>query len=308
MKDITKLIAEKKGYANLLEELDKKLSGSELNTFLLQFFRNRVKKISPKDLMDQFYNSRFSRPSSVDPINFKKMEIDWLKFAAENDFKPVTLSPLTPLGTCSVVGNVDQNNIVSASRGMEVLSDATNVFALLIAHEFRQQKEKTTLRYVATEKLVRSQSLNNPAHTAHFGIFCMASGGLDKGNYSFELENLFEHINIHFALLSKEFGKENLLLNIYLKEDDKIFYKNLDEHLRKNKFPFEPLIEKTFDSGDYYKLVRFKIFLKYKNTEINLTDGGLVDWSQKLIPNKKHRLIISGSGLELIYKIKQAQL
>jgi hypothetical protein len=34
----------------------------------------------------------------------------------------------------------------------------------------------------------------------------------------------------------------------------------------------------------------------------------LVDWTQQLIPNKKHRLLISGSGLEIIYKIINGDL
>jgi len=35
-----------------------------------------------------------------------------------------------------------------------------------------------------------------------------------------------------------------------------------------------------------------------------LSDGGFVDWTQKLIPDKKHRLLISGVGTELIHKMK----
>jgi hypothetical protein len=102
MKNISNLIAEKKGYTQLLNELEK-LSGSELNSLLLELFRNRTKKISPAELLKQFEKNRFAAPSSVDPIIFKQLELKCLKIAAEKIFSVVTLSPLTPLGTCSVV-------------------------------------------------------------------------------------------------------------------------------------------------------------------------------------------------------------
>jgi hypothetical protein len=42
----------------------------------------------------------------------------------------VELSPIAPLGTCSAVGPVSQNRIVSAMRSAEVVSDSTNALAV----------------------------------------------------------------------------------------------------------------------------------------------------------------------------------
>jgi hypothetical protein len=308
MSDIANLIAKKTGYPDLLTELNKKLSGSELNTLLLELFRNRTKKITPTELLKYLEKNRFTVPSSVNTIDFKELEIRCLKLAASKNFIAITLSPLTPLGTCSALGFVDQNNIVSALRGTEVVSDATNVFALLIAHEFKKRKKNIISKYAATHRHVRGQALSNPALTPHFGVFCMATGGIDTGNFSFELEHLFEHINIHLSLLSEEFDKENLFIKIYLKDQNETFHKNLKIYLKNFDNSLRVEIEKEPNPGDYYKLVQFKIFLEHKGKQINLSDGGLVDWTQKLIPNKKHRLIISGAGTELIHKIKHGQL
>src|SRR5262245_1655240 len=139
MKNISKLIAEKTGYANLLDDLNK-LSGSELNSLLLELFRRRIRKISPAALLKDFDKNRFSALSTVDTISFKQFEMRCLELAAEKEFNVVTLSPLTSLGACSVMGYVDQNNVVSALRGTEIISDATNVFALMIASEFKKKK------------------------------------------------------------------------------------------------------------------------------------------------------------------------
>ena len=109
MSDITKLITEKTGYAELITELDNKLSGSELNSLLLELFRKRTAKMSAGEVLKQFPKNRFTVPSSADTISYKELELRWLKFVQEKNFKVITLSPLVPLGTCSAVGEVDQN-------------------------------------------------------------------------------------------------------------------------------------------------------------------------------------------------------
>jgi hypothetical protein len=55
----------------------------------------------------------------------------------------------------------------------------------------------------------------------------------------------------------------------------------------------------------YYDRVRFSLNLVHRGQEINLADGGLVDWTQRLTGNKKERLFTSGIGLELLLKISQ---
>ena len=306
MSNISNLFAAKMGYTNLFEELSEKIPASELNTLLLELFRTRAKKVKPVELLRQFEKNRFASPSEVDTINFKEFELRCLKLAKNKGFVPITLSPLAPFGTCSVVAFVDQNNIVTALRGTEVVSDATNVFALLMAKELKKTKDNEPLKYAATHRHVRSQALSNPAFTAHFGIFCLATGGVDTGSFSFELDQLLDHVAIHFAVYSNEFdlSKERLLLKIFLKEKNEIFQQKLKDRMKNMNDSMVIQIERQVDPGDYYKLVQFKFFLVRNGQEINLSDGGFVDWTQKLIPNKKHRLIISGVGTELIHKMQ----
>jgi len=305
MSNISNLFAAKMGYTNLFEELSEKIPASELNTLLLELFRTRAKKVKPVELLRQFEKNRFASPSEVDTINFKEFELRCLKLAKNKGFVPITLSPLAPFGTCSAVAFVDQNNIVTALRGTEVVSDATNVFALLMAKELKKTKDNEPLKYAATHRHVRSQALSNPAFTAHFGIFCLATGGVDTGSFSFELDQLLDHVTIHLAVYSNEFdlSKERLLLKIFLKEKNEIFQQKLKDRMKNMNDSMVIQIERQVNPGDYYKLVQFKFFLVRNGQEINLSDGGFVDWTQKLIPNKKHRLVISGIGTELIYKM-----
>lgn len=306
MKDIASLIAGKTGFR--LDEFNKKLSGSQLNSMLMHLFKVQVKKTSAKEVLRQFRKSRFCIPSAVDPIAFKELEIEWLKAAQEEGFTGVTLSPLTPLGSCAVVADVDQNNIVGAGRGMEVVSDVTNVLALMIA-TLEQKQEKTAVRkFATTHRHVRAQSLNNPAHSAHFGVFCLVTAGKDTGNYAFEIQNLFEHIHVHASLLSRYFGNENVIVKLYNKGQNDRFDQQLESSLQHYRPAFRVIKETAVDTGSYYQLIRFKIFVQYNNSEINMTDGGVVDWTQKLLSNNKHRLFISGSGLELVYKFSRGEI
>jgi hypothetical protein len=137
----------------------------------------------------------------------------------------------------------------------------------------------------------------------------LATGGPDTGSFSFELDQLLDHVTIHFAVFSNEFdlSKEQLLLKIFLKQENEIFQQKLKDRLKDMNDSMVIQIERQVDPGDYYKVVQFKFFLVRNGQEINLSDGGFVDWTQKLIPNKKHRLIISGVGTELIHKMQNKQ-
>ena len=289
---------------DILSEL-RALSNSELNSFLLELFRLKSQDTLPAEIMNQFRNNRFVSPAGTDIIKIKEIEIEWLRYAGENNFKTVNLSPLAPFGTCSSVGFVNQNNIVSALRGTEVVSDATNVLALKIADDFTKiEDKKSVLKYATTHRHVRGQYFTNPNFSAHFTVFCLASGGFDAGNFGFEILQLEDHIRILYNLLQRKFADEHLLIRFYLKKNSEYLHSLLKN--KEDLFWIDKNIEfkEDFDNH-YYKTVQFKIYLRRRELEIDLADGGDVDWTQKLLGNKKHRLFISGIGIELMENIEE---
>ena len=40
--------------------------------------------------------------------------------------------------------------------------------------------------------------------------------------------------------------------------------------------------------------------------EIEIADGGFVDWTQQLLGSKKERLLIAGFGMELLHKFQES--
>jgi len=280
----------------------KECSLSELNTILLGLFKEKASSLSPSRVLELFH-SRFTKPSDIDPISMRETELMWLKQAREQSFQPVVLSPLTPLGTCSVLGHVDQNNVVSAIRGAEVVSDATNVLAIQLADDFKKNPAKDLVkRYSTVHRHVRGQAFDNPKFSAHFSTFCLASGGYDRGNFEFELSELHEHISLVYNILANYFSPEDMEIRFYMKRDSDILR---DRLTTSNGHIWSDKSVKYIDTPDheYYKFIQFKVSVRKGGMEFDIADGGLVDWTQKLLSNKKHRCMISGIGIELLHRI-----
>ncbi len=48
----------------------------------------------------------------------------------------------------------------------------------------------------------------------------------------------------------------------------------------------------------YYAGYCFKVYAVHGDARYELSDGGLVDWTQQLLQNRKERLVISGIGTD----------
>jgi len=297
-------LEEKAGLPGLVEQLHRRLSGSELNTLLLELFRRRAADLGTPQVLQQFGANRFVKPSPIDQGEYLAYDATLVRRAKERGFRALQLSPLAPLGTCSVLGPVAQNNVVTALRGVEAVADATNVLALQVAQDTKKKSSREPIKYCTAHRHVRSQALTMPWHTAHFGIFCAVTGGFDTGGHSFELAALQDHIDLYLALLAEQFSFGDLILRLYLKEDITSLRHLLEKQLSTLPAGMTLELKDPGEGTSYYGQVQFKFFARLGNGEINLIDGGFVDWTQKLLQNRKHRLLISGAGTDLLLKLK----
>ena len=184
-----------------------------------------------------------------------------------------------------------------------MVSDATNVLALQLASDAKIAPGKEKIgKYATVHRHTRGQAFDNPKFSAHFSTFCMASAGFDLGNLHFEVEHLNHHLNIIYEILANYFSEDQLNLKFYLKSNS--------EQLRVAITSAATMIwsDKRVDwvndqVHSYYQLLQFKVFVKKDGQSFDLADGGFVDWTQKLLQNKKHRCMISGIGIELLHRI-----
>jgi len=279
------------------------LPKSDLNSLLLKIFLKQAEKITPIDVVRAFQTNRFSVPSEVDPVIYHTFEAELLSLAQENGIKAMLLSPAAPYASCSAFGCVNQNNVVSALRGTEILSDPTNMLAIIIAGQLKKKKtdSKAHLHYCTTARVLRSQVFpSRKGYFSHFGIFCIVSSGKDIGSYTCE-KNLFSKHLIYYKKLLIE--KYNSKLSIVLRKrrgytDSDGFYESMADMV-KQQFPGVPLaLDPEFEDNNYYKGIHFSIFMEKDNEVTEIGDGGFVDWMQQMTGNKKERCVISGIGLD----------
>jgi len=300
----------KTGDPELLEKLTAKLSLSELNSLLLEVFRVAAGDMEPAGLIKAYQSNRFVVPSALDAITFRKLELQILELARSYGFEALELSPLAPLGNCSALGLADQNKIVSSVRGTEVLADATNLMALEAAVRRKSSGfDGTVVNLSTTHRHVRAQALPPiKGFTAHFKLFCMISAGKDRGGHEFEKEALLNHLSFYAQFLVKELGLPRV--KIILKAlkgagSNALVATRVMDHLA-GKLPEAEvsLIEVPQEEHRYYQDLRFSInTVMADGRELNLGDGGLMDWSARLTGNAKERLVTSGLGIELLLKL-----
>jgi hypothetical protein len=309
---VIKGIADKLGIPGIVGLLSEKLSGSELNSLLMEVFSRKVSNISPGLLLKQYQANRFVHPAQVDMVELLHLELRVLQFLKERQFDPLELSPVAQLGSCSVVATVDQNKIISAARNTEVLADATNSIALFIADGKKTGRlpapdSQEQLRYCTVHRHVRTPPLIHKHHTAHFKIACLVSSGVDTGNYYFESTGLREHILALHDLLENVFGIRGASCALIPREgydSPNPLIDRVISHLHETTPEIKVAKQTATSANNYYKGIQFKMNIEIEGQTLEIADGGFVDWSQQLLNNSKERMLISGFGLEWMYKIQ----
>ena len=183
----------------------------DFSSLLLRIFHEQANKITPADLLKAFHANRFSVPSEIDPVVYHRFESELLSIAQNTGIEAVLLSPAAPFASCSAFGCVDQNNVVSAVRGTEVLSDPTNMLAIIIAGRLKNNHTENLepIHLCTTARVLRAQVFpKRKGYYSHFGIFCIVSSGKDIGSYSCEKDLLNKQLVYYKKLLIDKYDAE----------------------------------------------------------------------------------------------------
>jgi len=306
---IGKIIAKRTGNEELINKLANELPGSDLNSLLLEVFARRAQQLSAPALLKQYEQNRFVQPAETDFIHLMERSLQTLQCLSQHEFKPLQVSPLSQLGTCSVIATVDQDKVVSALRNCEVMSDATNALALYISSQKKQQKNPigdTHIKYCTVQRHVRSQPFPIKGFSPHFTIGCMVSSGVDTGSYAFEKKAIGDHFAALGDVLTNVFNTGPVRFKLQKREGyPEAFIPAVLLYLQ-NRLPISEItIDEMPGINNYYKGLQFKAIITLQQRDFEIADGGLVDWTQQLLNNKKERFFISGFGLELLNKLEE---
>lgn len=299
-KKIIERIQKETHTADLLQVLTA-MPSSDLNSLLMEVMRRKTQQLSPGDLLRSYTANRFVKPSEVDFVSFLTFELELLQRAQAVGFVPLELSPVSPLGSCAVVATVNQNKILSALRSTEVVADATNLLALeAVSRRKKVNFDTDPLRLCTVHRHVRTPYVP-PPWLPHFKIFCLVTAGKNIGALHFEKQHLLEHIRFTTDYL-KSFAAIEVIKVILIstRKENPDFATLRDTVVAEIKnvdFEVEEIEQ------PYYQIIQFKTFVTIRQKEYDIADGGLVDWSQKLSNNRKERLLTSGIGIELLFKL-----
>jgi hypothetical protein len=306
---ILERIEREAGIPGLATVLAERLSATDLQSLLLEVYRQRAQR-PPAAVLSDYERNRFVRPSKASPGALLEWEQTAYASLPEG-FEPMALSPVCPLGTNSAIALVDQNRVLTTIRNTEVVSDSTNVLALECALRRRElvrgnPKSKTQVHLATSHRLLRTQQYNDPNSIPHFSAFALCSAGQDQGILQFELATLAVHIGFYLWALTAYLG-EGTPLRVAITD-----FGRADRQPLLETQLFTPLqnahpgIECSMDdqrsSGrGYYVDLCFHVYAATSGGEmLELADGGVVNWTQSLLSNAKERCVISGIGSERV--------
>ena len=278
-----------------LDALTHGLPPSRLWSLLLHVMARRAAQRTPALLMDQWTRDGFTAPAYVDQRTLTALDGHLLDVA--RDFEALELSPLAPLGSCSVIGLASQNKIVSALRGTEVISDPTNVLALECARRLREDPSRV-VRLATCHRCVRAQEVpKQPGFAPHFRIFCLATAGLERQDHRFLVDALVEQI----ATMSLALSRLEVHGYTFPERTVTVLASPRRETLGDRVAAAvggatrEPLDHR------YYDGLRYQIGARSaRGAFVPLIDGGVFDWVGKLASNERLVFVASGMGSQLV--------
>jgi hypothetical protein len=284
--------------AQAFERLTQGLSGSELHSVLLDVMRRRAAKRLPKDLLAQYVRDPFCGPAAVDLRTSNTLDGELL--AAAEGFEAIELSPVAPLGACSVVATTDQNRVLSALRMTEVVSDPTNVLALECAARLRARPE-LPVHLVTTERVIRAQPAPKlPGYAQHFRIFVLGSAGRETRDHCFTVDTMVRHVRTLLAGLDRlervgySFGVRRV--EVFATAERQRLGDRVAESL--GAIASRKPLEHAYYSGG----LRYQIWVTIpgEGSSVPLVDGGSFDWVAKIASNRRAVYVATGTGSQLI--------
>jgi hypothetical protein len=193
--EIARRIERELGFEGLVDALSKRLPASDLQSLLIEVYRNRSGAVKEASVLAQAGRNPLMAPSTASARDL--LVFDSAAFQAAPEFTAVELSPVCPFGASSALGGTSQNNVLTAIRNSETLGDSTIALALEAA---RRRRSGGLVRLCASHRVIRLQPFDVPGFSPHFRLFALVTGGRDTGNFSFEMQQLLEHTRVYLRL------------------------------------------------------------------------------------------------------------
>ncbi len=284
--------------------LERDLPPTDLQTLLIAVARARASQVTAADVLRRWQQDRFVRPAPCDPRRLSAVEARlWELLPAE--FAGLELSPVAPLGTCSALGPVSQNRVVTTVRGTEVVSDSSNALAVEAALRRRSQPRDGQVHLAACHRLLRAQDFG-PGWSAHFRLLTLVSSARDTGSGRTEADLLTRHLRYWLNVLETliPHRQPQVELSVF---DDPVLAERLADTVRPALGAGAALLADKPDrtrARGYY--ARFALRITADDGQAEIGDGGLTTWTAQLTSNAKERCLVSCLATEQLTVLASA--
>lgn len=243
--------------------------------------------------MQRWRQDRYVTPSASDPREVSRTEARLWELLPE-EFTGVELSPVTPLGTCTALGPVSQNRVISTIRGSEVVSDPTNVLAVEAAWRRREAiPREDPVHLACCQPVLRAQPFDAPGAFQHFRLFALVTSARDRGSAATEAAMLVTHLKFWTAALGAVAQGRDATLSYTV-----FGFPPLTERMKDTVLPaIQPLPGNVTLTEDpdrqhgrgYYERGAVKLYVD----GMEIGDGGFTDWTAQLNNDAKERCLTS---------------
>lgn len=291
------------GRPDLVDILADRLHPTDLQSLMLAVYARRSASRTPAEVLADYERSRFFGATRVARADLARVERAADAVLATH-FEQLTLSPVTALGSCAAVARVAAGWSIPTARTGEVVSDPTNVLALEAALRRRQARHASgdagTMLHLATvQRVVRPQAFASADMFAHFGLVALLSTGRDRGNHATEAEAIGLHVATHLQLIRTLVGAELSLSVSHTGGRGPDDPRLVALAQAAERFGASLWTEERAAVDGYYTGFCFHVWTgQNPATAGQIADGGVVDWTAKLLANAKERCVISGCGVE----------
>jgi len=284
--------------------MDQGLSPTDLQTLLLGMAKARAEHVTPGRVLRRWQEDAFVKPSASDPRRLSRFEAALWSRLPEG-FDGLELSPVAPFGACSAVAGVDQNRVLTTTRTNEVLSDPTVVLAVAAAAR-RKENRHRPVHLAACHRVLRTQRFR-PPFQQHFRLFALVSSDRDVGSGRTEAALLVSHLSFYVSALAALLPEDRVRVRLSAFQASAGAERLIDTVVPALD-PLPPNVEVSEDSErqhgrGYYQDLALRIDVIHDGEEIEVGDGGLTDWTARLLPDAKERCLTSCIATERLAAI-----
>lgn len=291
-------IVEHLGEPDLVRKLVSDLTAADLTTLLLSVSQERAARLEGPDVLARYLSDRFSRPGGLPFERLREVE-DRFIAAVPEAWEWVVPSPLVPFGAHAVLGPVSQDRVVSTIRANEVAADPTVALALEAAAARRESRIRRTAppkRLATIQRIVRGQRYSSPLAFTHFLIFALVTAG--RSHAEFDLAALQEHLDVYVAALLSVSSSIGIVVSVASPPSGSSLMEALGRRWAGTAGVAVTEDRRRLAEQRYYRRACFKVNAVMGSETVEIADGGFTDWTERLLQDRRERLLISGAGLD----------